>query len=258
MKTKILTLMTDFGNQDPFVGVMKGVILSKNPKLQLVDLTHEISRHDVTQASWAIFQSYRYFPAGTVHLLVVDPGVGSQRRAIGTKIDGQFFICPDNGILSLIWKEAKKKKAFELSPQKMGIKKISQTFHGRDLFAPAAALLSRGTSLKKLGEPLSSLKLLSYSSPKALKGQVRGEIVAVDQFGNLMSNLPENLLKKRSKIFLNRKRIPLVQSYSEGKRNSLSAILASQGYLEFFLKENNALKKGPYRKGTLVEIQYES
>src|SRR5580698_8876197 len=146
-----ITLTTDFGTSDHFVGTMKGVILGISPRAQIVDITHEIAPQDVSEAAFVIAQAWRYFPKGTIHVVVVDPGVGSARRAILCEAEGQFFIAPDNGVLSMVYDSARC-KVREITNSKLFLKKVSKTFHGRDVFAPSAAHLSKGLAPAKFGE----------------------------------------------------------------------------------------------------------
>src|SRR6202166_1927462 len=148
-----ITLTTDFGTSDHFVGTMKGVILGIAPRVRIVDITHEIAPYKVNEAAFVIAQSRRYFPKGTIHVVVVDPGVGSARRPILCEAEGQFFIAPDNGVLSMIY-DSSRHKVRVLSNKKVFLKSVSKTFHGRDVFAPAAAHLSKGMAAAKFGKPI--------------------------------------------------------------------------------------------------------
>src|SRR5580692_6769630 len=146
-----ITLTTDFGTSDHFVGVMKGVILGISPRARIVDITHEIAPYEVSEAAFVIAQAWRYFPKGSIHVVVVDPGVGSARRPILCEAEGQFFIAPDNGVLSMIY-DAGQHRVRVISNEKLFLKRVSKTFHGRDVFAPAAAHLSKGLTPAKFGE----------------------------------------------------------------------------------------------------------
>lgn len=247
MKNKIITLLTDFGTKDGFVGTMKGVILSINPKVELVDLTHEISPHNILEASIALRTSYHFFPRGTIHLVVVDPGVGSQRRSILVETEKYYFIGPDNGILSFALENEEIKKIIELSNKKYFLRDISNTFHGRDIFAPVAAYLARGTNIKRFGQQTKEYKKFTLLTPRIHPGGVIGKVIYVDHFGNLVTNigagLALKLAQKRVLIKINNRKIERInKSYADTKPGELTAVIGSNDCLEIAVNQGNAFQ----------------
>ena len=190
---KLITLSTDFGFHDPYAGVMKGVILSRAPEARIVDLCHAIRAHDVQQAAYMIAANYRYFPAGSIHVLVVDPGVGSQRRIILLSAGGHYFLAPDNGVLSLVAQESHNIKVFEAKRPDLYLHPLSQTFHGRDIFAPLAAYLALNNSRDDIGPELELHQLRQLKLPQPAidhgKKQITGAVVDIDHFGNIITNI---------------------------------------------------------------------
>ena len=187
----MITLLTDFGTHDTFVGVLKGVIKSIAPTIDLIDLTHEIPAYNIYAAAFALKTAYRYFPSGTVHLIVVDPGVGSKRRPIAAQIGERFYVCPDNGVLSHVLQEEPLIKAVILDNPKYQLPNISRTFHGRDLFAPVAAYLANGTKLSDLGTPLSDLLTIPLSHPIVSDTMIIAHVIYFDHYGNAFTDLTE-------------------------------------------------------------------
>lgn len=186
---KPIVLLTDFGDRDPFVGIMKGVILGINPDARIIDLCHEIGAGDIRQASFTLLMTFPYLPKGTVCCAVVDPGVGTERRAVAVEIDGRFFVGPDNGLLSWVLKHANVSQTVELSNRKYHLANVSSTFHGRDIFAPVAAHLSRGIPINDLGP--SADGLVTFPIPDVVKAErsFQGEVVYADHFGNLLTSI---------------------------------------------------------------------
>ncbi|MFH1136650.1 MAG: SAM-dependent chlorinase/fluorinase [Pseudomonadota bacterium] len=191
--TAIITLTTDFGLADNFVGVMKGVILKINGAAKLVDLTHEIRPFDLASAAFALGSAYRFFPDDTVHLAVVDPGVGSARSILAVRAAGQFFIAPDNGLLSSILEEAPGFEARRVEEPDFWIHPVSRTFQGRDIMAPVAAHLSLGVKLARLGPLAEDIVRLPRPKVQSGPGRILGRVIYVDRFGNLITNIPEEL-----------------------------------------------------------------
>jgi S-adenosyl-L-methionine hydrolase (adenosine-forming) len=195
----IITLLTDFGSQDYFVGAMKGVILSIAPHAQIVDITHEVPPQDIHAAAFNLLAAYASFPAGTIHVAVVDPGVGSQRRPLVIECAGQFFVGPDNGIFSWICEREAKSRGIHLQNESFFHHPVSATFHGRDVFAPVAAALSRGVAAKDLGEPMSDyVALQSLALEWRADGQAEARIIHIDRFGNCVTNLTREHLSEES------------------------------------------------------------
>ena len=191
----IITLLTDFGSQDYFVGAMKGVVLSVNPQAHIVDITHEIPPQDIHAGAFNLLAAYKSFPAGTIHVAVVDPGVGSARRPILVDCGEQFFVGPDNGIFSWVCEREGNCRVFHLTNEKCFRHPVSATFQGRDVFAPVAAALSTGVAPEELGVAVEDLVQLESLRPKtAIKGATEARIIHIDRFGNCITNLtPEHL-----------------------------------------------------------------
>lgn len=245
----VITLTTDFGLTDHFVGVMKGVILSINPQVDLVDLSHLVAAHDILDCAFLIAQSYRYFPRDTIHLVVVDPGVGSNRRPILATTAHHKFVAPDNGVLSLLYDREESFEVRHLTNDRYFLMPVSSTFHGRDIFSPVAGWLSTGVQVERFGERIADYVRLAMPAPLRLpEGTVTGAILKVDSFGNLITNLtPQDLPELFSEkppsftMIINHQTITrLVTSYSEGKPSELFAILGSSGYLEVCTNQGSA------------------
>lgn len=253
---KIITLLTDFGLSDPYVAMMKGVILTLNPRAAIVDISHEVPPGDVMQAAFMLFHTYRYFPAGAIHVSVVDPGVGTGRRAVLLVTPDAFFLAPDNGLLSYIIGPGRGRKAglrkldssfqaFSLDNRAFWRDDVSRTFHGRDIFAPVAAHLSLGVKPGELGERVDSLLALPVSYPRrASSGEMIGEVAYVDRFGNLITNIPSEMVPHGATVRIAGRDIKgLSSSYEAGE--DLLAIAGSFGLLEIACKggsASNALK----------------
>jgi S-adenosyl-L-methionine hydrolase (adenosine-forming) len=188
-----ITLLTDFGTGDYYVAAMKGVILSRNPKAQIVDISHDIAPQSIRSAAYVLFGAYQNFPAGTIHVVVVDPGVGSIRRPIVVRVGQNCFVGPDNGVFSLVLSRASNYEAFEVTNRSLLAANISSTFHGRDVFAPVAAAVSLGISPQEIGERLSSLQLLPETiqiSPSSIESG----IIHIDRFGNCVTGIERSVL----------------------------------------------------------------
>lgn len=259
----LITLLTDFGDRDWFVASMKGVILTINPHATLVDLSHHVPPHSVEDASYLLKSCYRYFPNGTVHVAVVDPGVGSARRAITVKSARYFFLAPDNGVLSYIFDDEPPVEVREINQRKFRYESPSRTFDGRDLFAPAAARLAKQEPFESYGPVIGDYQTFPIAQPHWEQATLVGEIVYVDRFGNLISNLTQQHLeevrlvaKGRQLSILIGKRIieGLVESYSEGMAEKPSALINSDGKLEVFLKEASAAILLQVGRGARIEV----
>jgi S-adenosylmethionine hydrolase len=185
----VITLITDFGLSDPYVAMMKGVILSINPEAQVVDISHQVSAGSIIQAAGLVHETFSFFPKGTVHVAVVDPGVGGERRLMGMEAGGHFFVGPDNGVFWPIIEEYKGSKIIHLTESTYFLPSISRTFHGREAFAPVAAHLSLGVTLKRMGSKLSDPVELHFPKPQKEGEKLYGQITRVDNFGNLITNI---------------------------------------------------------------------
>jgi S-adenosylmethionine hydrolase len=257
----IVTLTTDFGTRDPFVGVMKGVILSIAPEACLVDLTHEIPPHDVLEGALALEAALGFFPAGTVHLAVVDPGVGSGRRGLAVAAGGQLFVAPDNGLLTPVflgnnggW------RAVSLEAVEYRLPRVSRTFHGRDVFAPAAAHLAAGTPIGRLGPPVSDPLLLPWPVARPEGDVLAGEVVHADRFGNLVTSvrLPDLaalgaldcLVVEVGKV-----QARLVGCYADLSPGEVGALVGSTDRLEIAAREGSALRATGLGRGAPVKVR---
>lgn len=195
---KIIALLTDFGYKDNFVGIMKGVILGINPQVNLVDISHGVKPQSIFEAYFLLKNSYKFFPKGTIFVAVVDPGVGSKRKSILIETNDYFFIGPDNGIFSFL-ESHEIKNIVHLTNKEYFLKPVSSTFHGRDIFAPAAGFLSKGVSPEELGTLIKSIKRVEIPKPRIEKDKLVGEIIYIDGFGNLISNISREVFNKFTK-----------------------------------------------------------
>jgi hypothetical protein len=242
MSGPIITLTTDFGLSDHFVGTMKGVILGIEPRARLVDLSHEIAPYAIPEAAFVISQAYRFFPPKTVHLIVVDPGVGSERRPILAEAAGQYFVAPDNGVLSLIY-AAEKHKVRAITAGQFFLRPVSRTFQGRDVFAPVAAQLAAGIPLARFGKLISDYVRGEFSEPvPSGQGVWIGQVLKIDRFGNLITNFPAAKFQPAEMRLGRRKVRRTVKSYAEGRAEELFAIAGSSGYLEIAMNQSSAAK----------------
>jgi len=260
----VITLTSDFGYKDPFVGMMKGVISSINPLAKVIDITHGISPQNIKEAALTIGTSYTFFPAKTVHIVVVDPGVGSSRRPILVVTDQYYFIGPDNGVFSLIYSTQKETlEVIHMTAEHYFMSHIGPTFHGRDIFAPAAAWRTKGIEPLNFGEMITdyvTIPFPSVSSPSATT--LQGEIIYIDRFGNAITNIkaadldslysirPEATLK----VATNRKQTEIKTYYAQGTDKGLYAIINSSGYLELFVYSGNAASSFGIKVGDVVEV----
>jgi S-adenosylmethionine hydrolase len=196
MARPVIALLTDFGTQDHYVGAMKGVVLSICPDVSLVDLSHGIAPHNVRSGALELAAAYRCFPAGTIFLAVVDPGVGSARRALAAEAGGFQFLAPDNGILTHVFQQTPPARVVEVTERRYARSTVSRTFEGRDRFAPAAAWLATGVDVAQLGRPLTSWEMLGVREPAIRGDQIVGEVVRVDHFGNLVTNVDRAVFER--------------------------------------------------------------
>lgn len=256
----VITLTTDFGTKDWFVGTMKGVVASLAPRTSVVDLTHELPPGDIRGGAFALAASHRFFPKGTVHVVVVDPGVGSRRRGIAVQTANGVFVGPDNGVLS--WALAKEKiRAIRgLENEVYFLKPVSRTFHGRDIFAPVAAHLSRGVPIRKFGPALKDFVRLAWPEPRMRRGGFEGEVVYIDRFGNAITNLEGRLQEGsgRASCEVHAKRrwnCPLKTFYQAVPPKRPVALVGSSGFLEIAVNGGSAEKVLSLRIGTPVVLR---
>ncbi len=190
----VIAFLTDFGTQDHYAGTMKGAVLGICPDATLVDITHDIAPHDVLGGALELAASYKYFPAGTIFVVVVDPGVGSARRGLAADTGDYRFVAPDNGVLSAVLRESPAKKIVELTERRYARPTVSRTFEGRDRFAPAGAWLGKGIQLAALGRPVTDIVRLDLPAPESSADAIRGVVMRVDRFGNLVTNIDRKLV----------------------------------------------------------------
>ncbi|SRR6266436_48579 len=255
----IITLLTDFGSQDYFVSAMKGVILSINPHARIVDITHEIPPQDIRAASFNLLAVYKNFPAGTIHVAVVDPGVGSARRAVIVNCAGQFFVGPDNGVFSWICEREEDSLAVHhLSNEKFFRPPVSHTFHGRDIFAPAAAALSNGVALEGFGPTIDDLTQLESLEPgRSNDGDLEATILHIDRFGNCITNLTRDHLGPGAKLIVNGREVSSFREFfadEDGSKDEVFCLFGSSGFLEIAAQNASAAKVLGARRGDSVRL----
>ncbi len=257
---KIVTLLSDFGTNDVYAGVMKGVMLGINPDLVLLDLTHDILPQDIQAGSFQLQNAYPHFPVGTVHLAIVDPGVGSDRRAIALETEVGFFVGPDNGLLSPILQIEGKKSAIVLNrPEYWYTSTPSSTFHGRDIFAAIAAHLASGVPFQALGDPiaLDSLITLPLSLCQPSSTGIYGNIQAVDRFGNLISNIPKALVQDRDWwVTVATQPFPKRIAYTEVFVGNPLSLVGSHGWVELAINGENAHQIFDIKVGDPIELRW--
>jgi S-adenosyl-L-methionine hydrolase (adenosine-forming) len=260
----LLAILTDFGLEDTYAAVMKGVMLKTNPQLRFVDITHSIPQGDIKKAAFRLYTAYKYFPANTIFLVVIDPGVGTNRLPIIVKTNDYYFVGPDNGVFSWIY-NSEKCRVYKI---KIGVPNgyrqrafykiksipggISDTFHGRDVFAPVAAKLSKGINIAQLGEELKKWVSFKIPVPKISKETIEGEIIDVDSFGNLITNVESTKLSGKVKVTI--KGLTIIGLKKSYTGVSPIAIKGSAGFLEISIPNGNCAKKLKVHIGTKICI----
>jgi len=237
MGRPVIALLTDFGTRDHYAGTMKGVALGICPDATLVDISHDLPPHDVLGASLELAAAYKYFPAGTIFLVVVDPGVGSSRRGIAAEIGDYKFVAPDNGVLTAVADEHAPKKVVELSERRYARPTVSRTFEGRDRFAPAAAWLAKGIELTALGRPAGAMHRIDLPQPEVNADQIAGQVVRIDRFGNLITNIDRKTFDKLAGAPLEIRVGPhqiakVVSTYADAAPGEVVALFGSTDHLE--------------------------
>ncbi len=262
MRRPIVTLTTDFGQVDHYVGTMKGVILSRCPDAQLVDISHQIEQFSILSGAYAVSQSTPYFPPGTVHVVVIDPGVGTERKPLLAEAMGQFFIAPDNGVLSFILKGDPTATAREISNRDLWLPSASATFHGRDVFAPAAAVLASGKAKpENAGSLVEQPILLTDLEPQKTASNLwRGMVLSVDHFGNVISNFRSAefgaALQGRFTISLGVGRVTSARLWFGGAPSNLCfAYLGSSGFIELGMNQSSAASRLQVKPGAAVHLE---
>jgi S-adenosylmethionine hydrolase len=258
----LIALLTDFGTQDHYAGTMKGVILGICPDATLVDITHDIPPHDVMAGALELAAAYKFFPAGTIFVAVVDPGVGSARRGFAADTGDYRFVAPDNGVLTQVLRETPAKKMVELTERRYARPTVSRTFEGRDRFAPAAAWLAKGIQLTALGRPIAvnDLQRLDIPVPEEEAGTVRGVVVRVDRFGNLVTNIDRKTVERLGlggaiTIDADGRRVErLVATYAELPADGVGALFGSTDHLELAAPSASAAERLGLTRGAAVTV----
>jgi S-adenosylmethionine hydrolase len=260
---RLITLTTDFGLQDHYVGTMKGVILDVHPQARIFDICHSVQAFDVLDGALTIAQSYRYFPSETIHVVVVDPGVGSQRRPILVTTERHLFIAPDNGVLSLVYEREERLSVRHITSEHYFLQPVSATFHGRDVFARVAGYLSKGVETQKFGDEITDFVRFAAPKPKAINERMlRGVVLKVDKFGNIVTNITPAeapaLFQDEPpsfKIMVGSNEIAKINhSYAEGAPGEPFGILGSMGFLEIAINRGSAAQALGAQKGTEIGI----
>ncbi len=261
MDNPIITLTTDFGYKDPLSGVMKGVILGISPSANIVDISHGINKYDVREAALTIGTSYIQFPPRTIHVVVTDPGVGSQRRPIMVIAENYYFVGPDNGVFSIIF-ESEYCEVVHVTSDHYFQRKMSSTFHGRDVFAPVAAWLSKGIPASKFGDTITDFVRLRLPVPaQPTRTTLEGEVILIDHFGNAVTNIKASDLERlrseskgRLRIIVKGTEAPLKEYYSQAADKGLYSVIGSMDYLELFVNRGNASSDFNIRVGDGIGV----
>src|SRR5207245_10487723 len=259
MARPVSALRTDFGTRDHYAGTMKGVVLGICPDATLVDISHDLPAHDVLGAALELAASYRYFPAGTIFLVVVDPGVGSARRGIAAEAGDYKFVAPDNGVLTAVFDEHPPKRVVELTERKYARPTVSRTFEGRDRCAPAAAWLAKGIELAALGRSAGAIHKLEIPKPQIAAGRIDGQVLRVDRFGNLITNIDRRSFDKVAggplDIRVGAHVVPrVVSTYAEAADGDVCALFGSTDHLEIAVNGASAAERLDLGRGAPVQI----
>jgi hypothetical protein len=257
----IITLTTDYGTNDHLVGSLKGVILKINPDVTIVDITHGVTPYDLLDGALTIGSAYAYFPPKTIHIVVVDPGVGTERRPLLVSGDNQYFVAPDNGVLSLVYERNTNVVVRHANAEHYYLQPVSKTFHGRDIFAPIAAWLTKGWQTASMGEEIHDYKKFALPRPKASNGVVKGVVLRVDSFGNLITNfrsedLPESA-RAGGSLQLQVGAHPvkrLVDTFARAENAEPVAFVGSSGYIEIAVNKGNAARTLAIGRGAPVVL----
>ena len=262
MARPIVTLTTDYGTNDHLVGVMKGVLLTINPEVTVVDITHGVIAHDILDGALAIGQAYKYFPPKTIHVVVVDPGVGTERRPILVASDQHYFVAPDNGVLSSVYDQTEALHVWHIISEHYFRQPVSKTFHGRDIFAPVAAWLSKSWQTSAFGEAITDFTRFAIPRPKTTGNTIRGVVLRVDQFGNLITNLRVEdvpaLASADGKCTIQAGPAvvtKIVGTFAEGASGEAVGVIGSSGYLEICVNKTNAARTLGIGRGTEVTVE---
>jgi hypothetical protein len=251
-------MLSDFGTRDHYAGAMRGVALGICPGVTLADITHDIAPHDVLGGALELASAFKYFPGGTVFLAIVDPGVGSARRGIAAEGGGYTFVAPDNGLLTMVFRECPPRRVVELTERRYARPTVSRTFEGRDRFAPAAAWLAKGVDLTALGRPVAAWHLLEVAEPVVTVDRIAGEVLRVDRFGNLVTNIDRRIFEKFAaggSLDIAAAEHPvtrLVATYAESDAGFICALFGSDDHLEIALAGGSAAERLGLNRGARV------
>ncbi len=256
--SSLITLTTDFGTRDGYVAQMKGVILGINPEARLIDVTHDIESFGVMEAALVIKGLSEYFLAGTIHVAVVDPGVGSNRRGVVMRLDERFYVGPDNGLFSLVFARSDLREVREISNSNLFLPKAHPTFHGRDIFAPVAAHLSLGGVLEAVGPAIEDPVMLAIPQPIQTENGIEGEVIYIDRFGNITSNIEAGMLSRPvdSVQIAGQEINGINKFFSEVPAGSPVALINSFGFLEIAVNLGNASMNLGVQKGSRVKVNW--
>ena len=255
----MITLTTDFGYQDPYVAEMKGVIFTINPEAKVIDVTHGVGKFDVRMAAFILASAAPYFPKGTIHLAIVDPEVGTERRSIVVETNTGFLVGPDNGVLMLTGQSQGIKHIYQIVNPQFMLSKVSSTFHGRDVFAPAAACLDKGMTAQEIGPEISDPVTPTYTKVKRAGKTLSGEILHIDGFGNIITNITRKEVATQKTLKINFPKatfqIVFVHTYAEVKPKEPLVLIGSHGFLEIALNQGNAAEKFCAKTGGSIEVE---
>ena len=261
MARPVVALLSDFGTRDHYAGTMKAVVLGVCPDANLVDIGHDIPAHDVVAGALELAACYKYFPVGTIFLVVVDPGVGSSRRGIAAECGDFKFVAPDNGVLSAVFQKTPPRKVVELTERKYARPTVSRTFEGRDRFAPAAGWLAKGIALVSLGKSITNYQVLDLPQPVVSADGITGEIVRVDRFGNLITNIDRKVLEDFAEgrpiaVTVGERNVPrLVATYAEAAAGELCALFGSTDHLEVAVNAGDAARDLGLGRGARATVR---
>jgi S-adenosylmethionine hydrolase len=262
MARPVIALLTDFGSRDHYAGVMKGVILGICPDVTLVDISHDLPPHDIAFAAHELAATAKYFPAGTIFLVVVDPGVGTTRRGLAVEAGDRRFVAPDNGVLTAVLQETPPKRVVELVERRYARPTVSRTFEGRDRFAPAAAWIAKGTDLNAFGRPVADFRMLDLPQPIVDGGVLRGMVIRVDRFGNVVTNIDRRSYERVAggqtplQLTVRGQAIPrIVSTYADIATGEIGALFGSTDQLECSGNATSAAERLGVAVGDAVELR---
>ena len=261
MARPVVAFLSDFGTRDHYAGTLKAVVLGLCPDANLVDIGHEIPAHDVLAGALELAACYKYFPSGTIFLVVVDPGVGSSRRGIAADCGDYKFVAPDNGVLSAVFRETPPKKVVELTERKYARPTVSRTFEGRDRFAPAAVWLAKGVALVSMGKSITNYHVIDLPTPEVAAEHITGQVVRVDRFGNLITNIDRKMLEQFAggrpiAVTLADRDIPrIVATYADAPVGELCALFGSTDHLEVAVNAGDAARELGLGRGAQARVR---